>query len=50
MYYVYFSFQKHKISELSYFPSMSVTYQDNYHVKFSVNACDTLGQRYHPNF
>ena len=29
---------------------MSVTYQDSYHVKFSVNVCDTSGKHYHPIF
>ena len=29
---------------------MSVTYQDSYHVKFSVNVCGTSGQHYHPIF
>ena len=35
-------------SELSYFPTMSVTYQVNYLIKLSDNVCDVSSQPYHP--
>ena len=38
------------MSELSYFPTMSVTYHVNYLVKFSANVCDISGQLYNPIF
>ena len=33
---------------MSYFPTVSVTYQVKYFVKFSVNVCEISGQPYRP--
>ena len=42
--------QANCITVWSHFPTMSVTYQVNYLVKFSGNVCDISVQPYHPIF
>ena len=39
--------QVNRVTVSTHFPTMSVTYQVNYFVKFSDNVCDISGQLYH---